>query len=105
MEIGMESLGLLAAAGLVELLVVLLIWRYFGRLRSLFAKVTEDGEVTLDEVMEVIDEVQDIVEEVASLPSIGAMKKMRKDELMALAEERGVDVEGTKAEIIERLMG
>ena len=53
--------------------------------------------------MDVVDEVQDIVEEVRSLPSLSALKKMKKDELVALAEEHGVSVEGTKADLISAL--
>jgi hypothetical protein len=33
-------------------------------------------------------------------PALGSLKK---DELVALAEERGVDTSGTKAEIVDRL--
>jgi hypothetical protein len=100
MEMG---IGMLLAAGVIELLIVVFIVKYFAQLRAKWTEVTADGKVTLDEVMDVVDEVQDIVEEVRTLPSLSALKKMKKDELVALAEEHGVSVEGTKADLISAL--
>lgn len=104
MKMDMEmGIGMLLAAGVIELLVVVFIVKYFAQLRAKWTEVTADGKVTLDEVMDVVDEVQDIVEEVRSLPSLSALKKMKKDELVALAEEHGVSIEGTKADLISAL--
>ena len=36
-------------------------------------------------------------------PDAGKLGKLKKDELVALAEAQGVDADGTKAELVERL--
>jgi len=59
-----------------------------------------DGKITLDEVIDLADDLKEIVDK---LPSPSAMKKMKKDELIALANENGLAVDGTKADLISRL--
>jgi len=63
-------------------------------------KLMADGEITLDEVLELAEDIKDIVED---LPSLSAIKKMKKAELIALANDNGLDVDGTKADLISRL--
>lgn len=38
------------------------------------------------------------------LPSISSLKRMKKADLEALAADRGVDVSGTKSDIVNRLL-
>ena len=66
--------------------------------RRFFKKVMADGKITLDEVMEAVDMVKEI-------PSLSEVKKMKKADLVALCEEHGLDADGVKADLIERLEG
>ena len=66
--------------------------------RRFFKKVMADGKITLDEVMEAVDMVKE-------LPSLSEVKKMKKADLVALCEEHGLDADGVKADLIERLEG
>jgi hypothetical protein len=65
-----------------------------------YKKLMADGEITLDEVLELAGDIKEIVED---LPSLSAIKKMKKAELIALANDNGLDVDGTKADLISRL--
>lgn len=65
-----------------------------------YKKLMADGEITLDEVLELAEDIKEIVED---LPSLSAIKKMKKAELIALANDNGLDVDGTKADLISRL--
>ncbi len=65
-----------------------------------YKKLMADGKITLDEVMELADDLKELVDK---LPSPSAMKKMKKGELIALANENGLAVDGTKADLISRL--
>ena len=65
-----------------------------------YKKLMADGKITLDEVMELADDLKELVDK---LPSPSAMKKMKKDELIALANDNGLAVDGTKADLISRL--
>lgn len=66
--------------------------------RRFFKKVMADGKITLDEVIEAVDLVKE-------LPSLSQIKKMKKAELVALCEEHGLDADGVKADLIQRLEG
>jgi cell division septal protein FtsQ len=65
-----------------------------------YKKLMADGKITLDEVIDLADDLKKIVDK---LPSPSAMKKMKKDELIALANDNGLAVDGTKADLISRL--
>jgi len=65
-----------------------------------YKKLMADGEITLDEVLELVDDIKELTDD---LPSLSAMKKLKKDELIALANEKGLAVDGTKADLISRL--
>ncbi len=65
-----------------------------------YKKLMADGKITLDEVIDLAGDLKEIVDK---LPSPSAMKKMKKDELIALANENGLAVDGTKADLISRL--
>jgi hypothetical protein len=66
--------------------------------RRFLKKVLADGKITLDEVIEAVDLVKE-------LPSLSQIKKMKKAELVALCEEHGLDADGVKADLIQRLEG
>tara|TARA_R110000824_G_scaffold101190_1_gene240294 strand:+ start:316 stop:621 length:306 start_codon:yes stop_codon:yes gene_type:complete len=65
-----------------------------------YKKLMADGKITLDEVMDLADDLKDIA---LKLPSLSSLKKMKKDELIDLANENGLAVDGTKADLIARL--
>jgi cell division septal protein FtsQ len=65
-----------------------------------YKKLMADGKITLDEVLELAEDIKDIVED---LPSLSAIKKMKKAELIELANQNGLAVDGTKADLISRL--
>jgi hypothetical protein len=65
-----------------------------------YKKLMADGKITLDEVIDLAGDLKELVDK---LPSPSAMKKMKKDELIALANDNGLAVDGTKADLISRL--
>ncbi len=65
-----------------------------------YKKLMADGKITLDEVLDLVDDVKDAVED---LPSLSKIKKMKKDELIGLCKDNGLEVSGTKADLISRL--
>ena len=65
-----------------------------------YKKLMADGKITLDEVLELADDLKDIA---STLPSLSSIKKMKKAELIELANENGLAVDGTKADLIARL--
>jgi hypothetical protein len=65
-----------------------------------YKKLMADGKITLDEVIDLAGDLKELVDK---LPSPSVMKKMKKDELIALANENGLAVDGTKADLISRL--
>lgn len=77
--------------------------KHYRKLRTVVEDALEDGQLTLDEALEIVEDIQESVEEVKTLPSPSALKRMRKDDLAALCVEFGIDEEGTKALLIERL--
>ena len=58
------------------------------------------AKITLDEVMDLVDDIKDLADK---LPSLSSIKKMKKAELIALANDNGLAVDGTKADLISRL--
>ena len=77
--------------------------KHYRKLRTVVEEALEDGQLTLDEAFEIVEDIQESVEEVKSLPSASALKRMKKDDLAAMCVEYGIDEEGTKALLIERL--
>jgi polyhydroxyalkanoate synthesis regulator phasin len=65
-----------------------------------YKKLMADGKITLDEV---IDLAEDLASVAKTLPSISELKKLKKNDLISLCEENGLEVKGTKAELISRL--
>ncbi len=65
-----------------------------------YKKLMADGKITLDEV---IDLAEDLVGAAKTLPSLSSLKKMKKADLVALCDENGLEVKGTKAELLARI--
>jgi len=65
-----------------------------------YKKLMADGKITLDEVLELAEDLKDLAEK---LPSLTVMSRMKKGELMALANENGLAVDGTRADLISRM--
>ena len=66
--------------------------------RRFLRKVLADGKITLDEIMEAVEIAKE-------LTSISQVNRMKKADLVALCEEHGLDADGVKADLIERLEG
>tara|TARA_R110000823_G_scaffold106934_6_gene225562 strand:- start:567 stop:872 length:306 start_codon:yes stop_codon:yes gene_type:complete len=65
-----------------------------------YKKLMADGKITLDEVIDLAEDIEDLAEK---LPSLTVMSRMKKGELMALANENGLAVDGTRADLISRI--
>tara|TARA_R110002167_G_scaffold198873_1_gene402028 strand:+ start:129 stop:437 length:309 start_codon:yes stop_codon:yes gene_type:complete len=65
-----------------------------------YKKLMADGKITLDEVLELAEDLKDLAEK---LPSLTVMSRMKKGELMALANDNGLAVDGTRADLISRM--
>jgi hypothetical protein len=65
-----------------------------------YKRIMADGEVSLGEI---IDLAEDLSEIIKKLPTKAQLKRMKKDELIALCEENGLDTTGVKADLIARL--
>ena len=96
----METLGIIGAIGLFG---AGLAFKYWNKIKPKLDAALADGQLTLDEAMDLVENAKEIVEEVKSLPSYSAMKKMRKSEIMNLCAEHGIDTKGTKDQLIDKL--
>ncbi|MAK37441.1 MAG: hypothetical protein CMC15_14895 [Flavobacteriaceae bacterium] len=67
---------------------------------KVYKKLMADGKITLDEVL---DLAEDLADAAKKLPSVSELKKLKKDDLISLCNENGLEVKGTKAELISRL--
>lgn len=74
----------------IALLVLLVVGTYF---------IVRPGSTMIDVVEPPVPS-----EPAEELPSASSLKRMKKADLESLAADRGVDVSGTKSEIIERLL-
>ena len=61
----------------------------------------EEAEAEAEE--ETAQEVEPTINTDVEVPSISVLNKMKKDELVSLAEEIGIDSEGTKKDLVTRL--
>lgn len=96
----LETLGIIGA---VTLFGAGLALKYYKKIKPALDEALEDGQLTLDEVMDLVDDAKEIVEEVKSLPSYSKMKRMRKSEILNLCAEHGIDAKGTKDELMDKL--
>lgn len=102
----LDNLLTLEALGvglLVDLVLIALGYKLYRKYRPKIEEALEDGKLSLDEIKDIAEDVMEDIEDLKSLPSRTELKKMKKAELLSLAEEHGVDLEGTKADLIERL--
>ena len=88
--------------------VVYAIYKRYLLIKPQIDEALADGELSLDEVMDLADDVVEFVEDakeiVESMPSKSALMKMTKPDLVEFAQGHGVDVAGTKSAIVERLL-
>lgn len=101
----LDNLFTLEALGvglLVDLILIGLAYKLYRKYRPKIKEALEDGKLSLDEIKDIAEEVIDDVEDLKDLPSYSQLKKMKKADLIALAEEKGLDVEGTKDDIAKR---
>jgi hypothetical protein len=101
----MQTQELLIGIGIIAI-VGLSLYKAYMKIKPELDAALADGELSLDELvgMEVVDDLKDMVE---SLPSMSEMKKMKKADLIALAEKNGVDTQkgaATKATLIANLL-
>ena len=64
---------------------------------------SEAEEETAEAVEETAEEAEPSINTDVEVPSISVLNKMKKDELVSLAEEIGIDSEGTKKDLVTRL--
>jgi polyhydroxyalkanoate synthesis regulator phasin len=96
-----ETLGIIGAIGLFG---AGLAYKYWKKMKPLVEDALADGQLTLDEAIELANEAKEIVDEIKSLPSYSAMRRMRKSEIKNLCAKYDVDAEGTKEKLIEALL-
>ena len=65
-----------------------------------YKQLMADGELSIGEVLELGKDLQEIAN---TIPSHNKLKRMKKAELQALCEELGLDTDGFKADLIERI--
>lgn len=104
----MDSETVLIGIGIIGL-VGLVLWRLWLKMKPDIMDALADGELTVGEALEIIsehkDEIEEAIDEIEALvPSKSELQKMKKADLVALAEEKGLDVSGTKDAIIKRLL-
>lgn len=97
----------LALYGAIGLAVAAFAYKQYLRLKPQIDAALEDGTLSVGEVMDLVDEAKEVVEEAKELkdeiPSLSALKKLKKDDLVALCEKYDLDTKGTKAVLIEAL--
>lgn len=98
---GIALIGIVAAA----------LYRAYLKLKPSLDLALEDGSLSLSEVMDMKDELIDVAGDVGdlikSLPSASELKKMKKADLLALAEKNNVELSSatlTKAQIIAEML-
>ena len=106
----METETLLTAVGLLGI-VAAVAYRAYLKHKPAIDEILEDGIGLddLDEIKELAEDakedIEDVVNLVSSLPkSKSELKAMKKAELVALADEHDLDLTGTKADLVERLL-
>tara|TARA_R100000231_G_scaffold89201_2_gene67496 strand:- start:25 stop:420 length:396 start_codon:yes stop_codon:yes gene_type:complete len=91
----------------IAIAVAAFIYKQYLRLKPQIDEALEDGVLSLGEVKDLIEEAEEVIDEVKEfkeeLPSLSALKKMKKADLEALCEKYDLDTEGTKAVLIEKL--
>lgn len=106
----MENETILAVLGLLGI-VAAVAYRAYLKHKSVIDEILEDGLSLddLDEIKDLVEDAKEDIEEVvnliSSLPKTKSeLKALKKAELVALADEHDLDLTGTKAELVERLL-
>ena len=101
-----EIVAVLALLGIVGAVA----YRAYLKHKVAIDEILEDGLSLddLDDIKELAEDAKEDIEEVvnlvSSLPKTKTeLRALKKNELVALAEEHGLDVHGTKADLIARL--
>lgn len=101
-----EIIAVLALLGIVAAVA----YRAYLKHKVAIDEILEDGLSLedLDDIKELAEDAKEDIEEivnlVSSLPKTKTeLRALKKNELVALAEEHGLDVEGTKADLVARL--
>lgn len=70
-----------------------------------YQKLNADGKITLDEIIGAVEEGEKFADKIieATEDLEKALKAKKKAELIAIAEEKGLDTSGTKADLIEKI--
>jgi len=102
-----EIVAVLALLGIVAAVA----YRAYLKHKPAIDEILEDGLSLddLDDIKELAEDAKEDIEEVvnlvSSLPKTKTeLKGLKKNELVALAEEHNLDIEGTKADLVERLL-
>lgn len=105
----MENETILSIVALFGI-VAAVAYRAYLKHKDAIASILEDGLSLddLDEIKELVEDAKEDIEEVVNLVSSlpknkSELKRMKKAELVALADEHGLDFVGTKADLVERL--
>jgi hypothetical protein len=106
----MQTQTLLIGIGIIAIVGAVL-YRAYMRIKPDLDKALEDGSLSMGEVIGMADDLIESAKEVEtlveSLPPISQLKKMKKADLIALAEKNGVDTQqgaATKATLIANLL-
>jgi hypothetical protein len=102
-EILLIGIGIIGGAGLY-------LYSQYKKIKPQLDEALADGELSIDEMVDIGQQIVAVAEEVKEQLSplhdytLAEIKKMKKAELVALAETLGVDSDGVKAEILERVL-
>ncbi len=106
----METETILTIVGLLGI-VAAVAYRAYLKHKDTIAEILEDGLSLddLDDIKQLAEDAKEDIEEVVNLVSSmpktkSELKAMKKAELVALADENNLDLKGTKAELVERLL-
>lgn len=102
-----EILAVLALLGIVGAVA----YRAYLKHKVAIDEILEDG-LDLEDLgaiqelaKDAKEDIEEVVNLVSSLPKTKTeLKALKKAELVALADEHGLDFEGTKADLVERLL-
>lgn len=99
---------LLVAVGILGTIAALM-YRAYLKHKPAIDEILEDG-VDLSDVADIVELAKDAKEDIAEIkeaidevPSWNELKRMRKAELLDLAEKHGVSTEGTRAMLMDAL--
>jgi len=106
----MSSEEILAVLGLLGI-VGAVAYRAYIKHKSAIDEILEDGLSLddLDEIKDLVEDAKEDIEEVvnlvSSLPKTKTeLRALKKAELVALADEHDLELTGTKADLVERLL-